>query len=215
MKIKKISPFGIKLIKTVIHLASLFTLVYFYLLIDSQRLGADPVKEMIHFLGKTGLNYLLLTLSITPLCKHFKQPLLNCLKRVLGLYSFAWITLHLTAFLWLELNWEISLLLTEVIKRPYLTLGMLAWFILLLLSITSITAIKQKMKRSWILLHRWVYVALFAGSIHYYWSVKSGLIEPTIYLIISFFLLRERRAFFKSVISRTINMLKVKYPNKT
>jgi sulfoxide reductase heme-binding subunit YedZ len=196
----KLSPAMITFIKLVIHLVSICTLTYLYFLIDSNRLGADPVKEMIHFLGKTGLNFLLITLAITPLSKRLKQPLLGCLKRVLGLYSFAWISLHLTAFLWLELNWQVSFLFDEVLKRPYLTLGMIAWFILLLLSITSLNTIKRKMKKSWCTLHRWVYVAILLGAVHYYWSVKSGVIEPTIYLVICFVLLSERRHYFKSLL---------------
>ena len=204
----KIPPIAITLIKVIIHLASLSTLVYFYLLIDSGRLGADPVKEMIHFLGKTGLNYLLITLAITPLSKRFKQPLLGRLKRLLGLYTFAWICLHFAVFLWLELNWEVGLLIDEVIKRPYLTLGMLAWFILLLLSITSLTAIRKKMKQTWFTLHRWVYVAVILGVVHYYWSVKSGLIEPTIYFTLCFILLRERSQYFKSVINKFLKKKK-------
>ena len=204
----KIPPLAITLIKAIIHIASLSVLLYFYLLIDSNQLGADPVKEMIHFLGKTGLNYLLITLAITPISKRFKQPLLARLKRVLGLYSFAWICLHLIAFLWLELNWEVFLLFDEVIKRPYLTLGMLAWFILLLLSITSLTAIRKKMKQTWFTLHRWVYVAVLLGTVHYYWSVKSGLIEPIIYLTLCFILLRERSQYFKSVINKFLKKKK-------
>ncbi|MEL0629682.1 protein-methionine-sulfoxide reductase heme-binding subunit MsrQ [Psychromonas aquatilis] len=195
----KIPPLAITLIKAIIHLASLSTLLYFYILIDSNRLGADPVKEMIHFLGKTGLNYLLITLAITPLAKRFKQPLLIRLRRVLGLYSFVWICLHLTAFIWLELNWQVGLLIEEIIKRPYLTLGMAAWSILLLLSITSINAIRKRMKKAWFTLHRWVYVALVLGIVHYYWSVKSGLIEPSIYIGLSLLLLNERRQYFKSL----------------
>lgn len=204
----KIPPIAITLIKVIIHLASLSTLVYFYLLIDSGRLGADPVKEMIHFLGKTGLNYLLITLAITPLSKRFKQPLLGRLKRLLGLYTFTWICLHFAIFLWLELNWEVGLLIDEVIKRPYLTLGMLAWFILLLLSITSLNVIRKKMKQTWFTLHRWVYVAVVLGVVHYYWSVKSGLIEPTIYFTLCFILLRERSQYFKSVINKFLKKKK-------
>jgi len=204
----KIPPIAITLIKVIIHLASLSTLMYLYLLIDSNRLGADPVKEMIHFLGKTGLNYLLITLTVTPISKRFKQPLLGRLKRLLGLYSFAWVVLHLTAFLWLELNWEVSLLIEEVIKRPYLTLGMLAWIILLLLSITSLTAIKRRMKQAWFTLHRWVYVAVLLATIHYYWSVKSGLIEPSIYFVICFILLRERSHYFKSSLNGLLKKCK-------
>jgi len=196
----KLPPVAISFIKLIIHLISICTLTYLYFLIDSNRLGADPVKEMIHFLGKTGLNFLVITLAITPLSKRLKQPLLGCLKRLLGLYSFTWISLHLTAFLWLELNWEVSFLFDEVIKRPYLTLGMIAWFILLLLSITSLNAIKRRMKKNWCTLHRWVYAALVLGAIHYYWSVKSGVIEPTIYLVICIVLLSERRHYFKSLL---------------
>ena len=196
---QKITPLGITLIKAIIHLASLMVLAYLYLLIDSGRLGADPVKEMIHFLGKTTLNYLLITLTITPLCKRLKQPLLVRLRRLIGLYCFAWACLHVTAFLWLELDAQWVLLLEEVVKRPYLTLGMLAWLILLALSITSINALKRKMKKSWFTLHHFVYLAVALGAIHYYWSVKSGLTEPIIYFVIVAILLRERSQYFRKL----------------
>lgn len=195
----KMPPIAITLIKAIIHLASLSTLMYLYILIENDSLGADPVKDMIHFLGKTGLNFLLITLMVTPLTKRFKQPLLVRLRRPLGLHCFAWLCLHITAFLWFELDWEWGLLFEEVIKRPYLTLGMLAWVILLLLSITSLNAIKRKMKKAWFSLHRWVYVALLLGIIHYYWSVKSGITEPVIYFMVGFILLRERSDYFKSL----------------
>ncbi|MEI6898067.1 MAG: protein-methionine-sulfoxide reductase heme-binding subunit MsrQ [Psychromonas sp.] len=196
---KKLSPRAVTFIKVIIHLISLSTLMYLYLLISSDRLGADPVKEMIHFLGKTALNYLLITLTITPLCKRFKQPLLMRLRRLLGLYSFAWACLHVLVFVWLELNWELLLFVDEVIKRPYLSFGALTWVILLLLSITSVDAFKRLMKRNWLTLHRFVYWALSFAVIHYYWSVKSGVIEATIYIAIALFLLMERKQYFLSL----------------
>lgn len=201
----KLPALAITLIKAIIHLAALSTLLYLYLLIDSGQLGADPVKEMIHFLGKTGLNFLLLCLAITPLAKRLKQPGLMRLRRLLGLYSFAWISLHITVFAWLELNWQISFLFEEIVKRPYLAVGMIAWVILLLLSITSINALKRKMKQAWLTLHRWVYLALILGVVHYYWSVKSGLIEATIYIVVALLLLSERRSFFKSLWVKLFN----------
>ncbi|WP_022941685.1 protein-methionine-sulfoxide reductase heme-binding subunit MsrQ [Psychromonas hadalis] len=196
----KISMRGIFYLKVFIHLCALATFVYLAYLIDQDLLGADPVKEMIHFLGKTSLNFLLLTLLVTPVIKRFKMPLLIRVRRLLGLYSFAWICLHLLVFIWLELDWELLLFFDEVIKRPYLSLGALAWVILLLLSITSINMIKRLMKRKWLTLHRFVYWAVLLATIHYYWSVKSGLIEPTIYLLICLFLLIERKAYFKSLL---------------
>lgn len=195
----KISKTDILSAKSLIHLASLFTFLYLWLLVEQNALGADPVKELIHFLGKTALNYLLITLCISPLARRFKQPLLIQLRRVLGLYCFFWACLHLLVFIWLDLNWEVTLFAEEVVKRPYMTLGALTWVILLALSITSINALKRKMKKSWFTLHRWIYLALLLATIHYYWSVKSGLIEPIIYFVICFFLLAQRRSYFKSL----------------
>ncbi|WP_354624663.1 protein-methionine-sulfoxide reductase heme-binding subunit MsrQ [Psychromonas sp. MME2] len=187
-------------IKILIHLAALFVLLYLALLIEQGLLGADPVKELIHFVGKTAMNFLLITLAITPLAKRFKQPLLIQLRRVLGLYSFAWACVHLLAFVYLELNWQLALFVDEVIKRPYMTVGALAWIILLLLSITSVTFIRKKMKRAWLTLHRFVYWAALLVVIHYYWSVKSGLIEPAIYIAICLFLLAQRKEYFKKLL---------------
>ncbi|WP_369434176.1 protein-methionine-sulfoxide reductase heme-binding subunit MsrQ [Psychromonas sp. MME1] len=187
-------------IKILIHLAALFVLLYLALLIEQGSLGADPVKELIHFVGKTAMNFLLITLAITPLAKRFKQPLLIQLRRVLGLYSFAWACVHLLAFVYLELNWQLALFVDEVIKRPYMTVGALAWIILLLLSITSVTFIRKKMKRAWLTLHRFVYWAALLVVIHYYWSVKSGLIEPAIYIAICLFLLAQRKEYFKKLL---------------
>ena len=190
-------------IKVIIHLAALLVLIYLFFLIEQGKLGADPVKELIHFLGKTALNFLLLTLCVSPLAKRFKQPLLIQLRRVLGLYSFTWACLHLLVFIGLELNWQLSLFAQEVIKRPYMSMGALTWIILLLLSITSITALRKMMKRSWLTLHRFVYWAVLFAVIHYYWSVKSGLMEPIIYLCICLLLLAQRKDYFKGVIKKS------------
>ncbi len=199
----KISVKALLLIKTIIHLSAFGTIFYLYYLIDLDLLGADPVKEMIHFLGKTALNFLLLTLLVTPLAKGLKQPLLMRTRRLLGLYCFAWACLHLTVFLWLELNWQLAFFIDEVIKRPYLTLGAGAWLILLLLAITSVNVLKKKMKKAWFTLHRFVYWAVLFAVIHYYWSVKSGLIEPTIYLLICLLLLAQRKDYFKSLLFKS------------
>jgi sulfoxide reductase heme-binding subunit YedZ len=198
----KISKTHILSAKALIHLVALFTFLYLWLLVEQNELGADPVKEMIHFLGKTALNYLLITLCISPLARRFKQPLLIQLRRVLGLYCFFWACLHLLVFIWLDLNWQVMLFAEEVVKRPYMTLGALTWVILLALSITSINVIRRRMKRAWLTLHRAIYWAILLATIHYYWSVKSGLIEPVIYFVICFILLAQRKDYFKSFLRR-------------
>lgn len=195
----KISVTGIFWIKVLIHSGVIITSFYLWYLVDQDLLGADPVKEMIHFMGKTALNFLLLTLMITPLIKIAKQPLLIRLRRLLGLYSFVWACLHVLVLLSLELSWQFAFFVDEVLKRPYLSLGMIAWIILLLLAVTSINRLKKRMKKAWFSLHRLVYLAVFLASIHYYWSVKSGLIEPTIYLLICLLLLAYRKNYFKKL----------------
>lgn len=198
----KISERGVFYLKCLIHVSALLTFIWLAYLVYYDHLGADPVKEMIHFLGKTSLNFLFLTLFVTPLIKRFKQPLLIRVRRLLGLYSFFWVCLHLLIFIWLELDWHLFLFIDEVVRRPYLSLGAIAWIILLLLSITSVNAIKRIMKRNWLTLHRFVYWALLLATIHYYWSVKSGLIEASIYLGVCFFLLFERKSYFISLFKR-------------
>ena len=187
-------------IKALLHVAFISTFLYLWYLVEKDLLGIDPVKELTHFLGKTALNSLLITLSITPLAKHFKQPLLLQTRRLIGLYAFVWATLHLLVFVWFELDWDLALFFGEVVKRPYLTLGALAWFILFLLSITSLNSIRKKMKKRWLTLHRFVYLATLLIVIHYYWSVKSGLIEPSIYIGICLLLLWHRKHYFVSML---------------
>ena len=124
MKLRgKLTTGGVFWLKVVIHLVSVSCFVYLWFLVDQNLLGADPVKEMTHFLGKAALNTLIITLSITPIVKKFKLGSLMQVRRVLGLYTFLWATLHLLLFAWLELEWNFSLFFSEVVKRPYLTLG--------------------------------------------------------------------------------------------
>ena len=200
----KLSVRGVFYLKVFIHLSALATLAWLAYLIDQNLLGADPIKELTHFLGKTSLNFLLLTLLVTPVIKQFKQPLLIRVRRLLGVYSFFWVCLHLLVFIWLDLQWEFLLFFEEVLKRPYLSLGAIAWIILLLLTITSLNTIRKKMKKNWLTLHRFVYWAVLFSTIHYYWSVKAGLFEASIYLAICLFLLLQRKNYFLSLFKKAL-----------
>lgn len=181
------------LIKVIVHAANLFALLWLTFAVINGYLGSDPVQYIAHFTGKGILHLLFLTLLITPLAKFFKLGFLYKFRRLLGLYSFFWACLHLLTFMWLELAWEFSLITTEVVTRPYLTLGIAAWIILFLLAITSTKKIQARMGKHWQSLHNWVYVAIVFGSIHYYWSVKSEIIRPGFYIIITILLLALRQ----------------------
>ncbi|MCG3816093.1 protein-methionine-sulfoxide reductase heme-binding subunit MsrQ [Photobacterium damselae subsp. damselae] len=192
----RITPKQITIIKSMVHIFSLIFMIYFVLLTLQGGFGADPVKGMEHFTGKAALNMLLLTLLVSPLTKGFRQGLLMKLRRMLGLYSFFWATLHFAIYISLDLGFDFSLLGEEIFKRPYLTIGAVCWVILLLLAATSFQKIQRKMGKTWQTLHYWVYLALILAPIHYYWSVKSGLIEPSLYLVVAVLLLIWRKDFF-------------------
>lgn len=189
-------------LKVVIHIGQLFSFTWLVFAVINGHLGADPVQPIIHFTGKAALNTLLITLLVSPVAKRFKQGQLIRTRRLLGLYSFAWAVIHLTAFAWLDLALEWQLIGSEIVKRPYLVLGAIVWVILLLLAITSTQAIQRRMGRKWQQLHNWVYIAAILAPIHYYWSVKSEILEPGIYIGCALILLWIR----KDKIQRWINM---------
>ncbi|HIF9546393.1 TPA: protein-methionine-sulfoxide reductase heme-binding subunit MsrQ [Photobacterium damselae] len=198
----RITPKQITVIKSMVHIFSLIFMIYFVLLTLQGGFGADPVKGMEHFTGKAALNMLLLTLLVSPLAKVFRQGLLMKLRRMLGLYSFFWATLHFAIYISLDLGFDFSLLGEEIFKRPYLTIGAVCWVILLLLAATSFQKIQRKMGKKWQNLHYWVYLALILAPIHYYWSVKSGLIEPSLYLVVAVLLLIWRKDFFMRLLGK-------------
>jgi len=182
----------VKLFKFFIHLSALLPLINAYYLAFTDQLGADPVEAIIHFTGIGAFNLLLLSLAITPISKRFRVSLLLKVRRLVGLYSFVYAFCHLANFLVFEVQFDWVLFLNEIIKRPYITVGMAGLLILLSLAVTSISLLKRRMGKRWQKLHNWVYLAVALVGIHFYWSVKSEIIEPSIYLIITLALLSLR-----------------------
>lgn len=179
------------------HLSALLPLIYLYTAAFSDQLGADPVEAVIHFTGIGAFNLLLITLSISPIAKTFKIGYLLQTRRLLGLYVFVYALLHLINFLAFEVQFDLPLFFSEILERPYITVGLFAFLLLVALSITSINAIKRKMGSNWQKLHNLNYLIVLLVAIHFYWSVKSDVIEPTIYWLITLFILRFRMRKFK------------------
>jgi sulfoxide reductase heme-binding subunit YedZ len=179
-------------LKAYIHVLALMPLVYLGVAIGADVLGGDPVQAVIHFLGKGAMNLLIATLVISPLAKRYREGLLISTRRLVGLYCFFYACLHFLAFAWFDLGWDFNLLLQELLKRPYIWLGMGAFIILLLLALTSPNWIRRKMQRNWQKLHNFIYLAAVLIPIHYYWSVKSGWLEPLIYALVTLLVLSQR-----------------------
>lgn len=185
------------LLKMIIHMLSFLPLIILYYFAFNDLLGADPVKDIIHFTGIGAFNLLLLSLVITPVAKQFRQSYLLQTRRLIGLYSGVYALLHLLNFLAFEVQFDLSLFVSEIFERPYITVGMAALVILVALMITSISLLKRKMGKRWQQLHNLVYLALLLTGLHYFWSVKSDIVEPAIYIILSIALLSLRKDKFK------------------
>ena len=123
-------------LKVLLHLAAFLPFVWLFWAVSQGQLSADPVKDIQHFTGRMALKLLLATLLVSPLSRYAKQPMLIRTRRLLGLWCFAWATIHLTSYSLLELGIQnLSLLGQEIVTRPYLLLGFACWLILLALAV--------------------------------------------------------------------------------
>jgi len=185
-------------LKVLLHLAGLLPFIWLFWAASQGYFSADPAKDIQHFTGRMALKFLLATLLVTPLARYAKQPLLIRTRRLLGLWCFAWATLHLTSYALLELGINnLALLGSELVTRPYLTLGIVSWLILLALTLTSTQYAQRKLGRRWQLLHNFVYLVAILAPIHYLWSVKILSPQPILYALAAIVLLAWRYKKFR------------------
>lgn len=189
----KINPIHITGIKALTHLICLSYISVFYYWGFTDQLQGDPVKILIHEMGIASLNLLLLTLVLSPLAQTLRQGGLINLRRLFGLYSFAFAALHFANYLLFDLQLDWANLFEDILKRPYITVGFVGIVILLLLSLTSPMSIRRKMKKSWQKLHNLVYLCAGLGVLHYLWSVKTVVGKPLIYLFLLVIILSFRK----------------------
>jgi sulfoxide reductase heme-binding subunit YedZ len=143
-------------------------------------LGADPVKALEHEMGELGLKLLIASLMVTPLRRFAGINLLR-FRRALGLIAFFYIALHL--LVWLVLDVQIpSQIIADIVKRPYVTVGMAGFVLLVPLALTSNNWSIRKLGRRWQNLHKLVYPAILLGAVHFVMLAKGWQIEPLVYL---------------------------------
>lgn len=143
-------------------------------------LGVDPVKAIEHRYGELALQFLIASLSITPLRRYLGLNLMK-FRRAIGLLCFFYVCCHLLVWLVLDVQ-IISQIVTDILKRPFVTIGMGSFLLLLPLAVTSNTASIRKLGNRWRKLHRLVYPAAVLGGVHYVWLAKGFQIEPLAYL---------------------------------
>lgn len=145
---------------------------------------ANPLETLIRGLGRWALNFLLLTLTITPLRRLSGWHWLIRLRRMLGLFSFFYVCLHLVCYLWVDQSLDWLAIGKDILKRPFITMGMLAFVLLLPLAITSSNqAVRHLGGRRWQALHRIVYLIAIAAVLHFWWLVKIDTRVPLYYAL--------------------------------
>jgi sulfoxide reductase heme-binding subunit YedZ len=155
-------------------------------------LGANPIEELLHELGRWGLKFLLITLAITPMRHWIGWNWLIRFRRMLGLFVFFYIVLHFLTYAILDQGLDMEAIIEDIIKRPYITLGMSGLLLLIPLAATSTRGMMRRLGKRWQKLHRLVYVIAIAGVWHFYWQVKLDTLSGTLYALVLTVLLASR-----------------------
>jgi len=145
-------------------------------------LGANPIEYITRSLGWWTLTFLLITLTVTPLRRVTNLNWLLRLRRMLGLYAFFYVCLHFTTYIWLDQFFDLTSIGKDIVKRPFITVGFLAFLLLIPLAATSTNAMVKRLgAKRWQLLHRAVYAIASLGGLHFWWLVKRDITEPLIF----------------------------------
>ncbi len=159
----------------------------------AERLGANPLDFVTRMTGTLTLVFLVLTLAVTPLRKLTGANWLVRLRRMLGLYAFFYGALHLLTYVWFDKAFDFSAIAQDVYRRQFITVGMLAFFLMVPLALTSTDKmIKRLGGKRWQKLHRLAYVSAAAGALHYYLLVKSDARKPLVFAAVVALLLGYR-----------------------
>jgi len=141
-------------------------------------LGVNPIETLLHTTGEDALLMLLASLAITPIRRLTGWNRLQLVRRLIGVWAFVYGLAHFTIYVALDQVGDASAIVEDIATRPFITMGMLAFTILLVLAMTSTNGMMRRLGRNWQRLHRLAYVALVAGVIHFVWGQKAAISEP-------------------------------------
>ncbi len=158
-------------------------------------LGANPAEYLIRSTGDWTLRFICIVLAVTPLRVMLKLPTLARLRRMLGLFAYFYVVLHLVSYSWLDMSFDIADIAADIVKRPFILVGFSAFLLLTPLAATSFNrAIRALGARRWQQLHKLIYVIALLGVLHFFWmrASKNNFSEVAVYAAIVFALLAWR-----------------------
>jgi sulfoxide reductase heme-binding subunit YedZ len=194
LRLRRISPEALDRLKQLLFLIALFPLARWFWLGWHDQLTANPTEFLTRSSGTWTLVSLLVTLSVTPLRQVLGQPSLIRLRRMCGLFTFFYASLHALAWAWWDQGLFIGPMIRDVIDRPFISVGMTAFVLLFLLAITSNQRAMRLLGVRWKWLHRGIYAIGGLVILHYWWhkAGKNDFSEVTVYALVMAFLLGWR-----------------------
>ena len=178
--------------KTLVFFLSLWPLYVISYQIIFNQLGPEPVDRIINHFGEWTLIFILLTLSMTPLKKITKSVEWIKFRRMFGLFTFFYASIHMLSYVGLDYRFDFEPLINDVLKKKFIFIGFSAWLLLIPLAITSSERMVRLLKQNWKKIHRLIYIIGIFGVLHYIWLSKTIFFKPLIFLIILVILLLLR-----------------------
>ena len=182
-------------IKAAVFLAALvpFGRLVWLALLDPGALGPNPAEYIVRSTGEWCLRFVVATLAITPLRRWTGSAWVMRLRRMIGLYAFFYGVVHFASYISFDHVFDVGAIISDIIKRPFISVGFVALLLMLPLAITSTNAMVRRLGgRRWLSLHRAVYAVGVLGSVHYWMMVKRDITQPAIYALIVAVLLGAR-----------------------
>lgn len=188
--VDRVNGFARRVPTWILYILYLLPVPYLLWLAQTGGLGREPIKALEHELGEIALQLLIIGLTITPLRRYLGINLLK-FRRAFGLLAFTYVALHLLVWLVLDVG-ILSQIWGDIIKRPYITIGMAAFVMMVPLAVTSNTWSVRRLGPLWRKLHRLAYVAVVLGGVHYIMLTKTWAAEPLVYMAVILGLLALR-----------------------
>ena len=188
----RLSHFQRRALKAVIHfIATGYLVALFYLGVNDQ-LGPDPVDALLNETGIWAIHLLFVTLLLSPLARRLSSPEPIKFRRMLGIYVFVYAIAHFFTYVFFELQRDWYLLTSELVKRPYIVVGMVALILLMALTATSLSVLRRKMGKQWQRLHYGIYAILPLALLHFSWSQKTFWQAPVFYWLFALIIMSGR-----------------------
>ena len=182
----------VRLVKPVIFFMALIPFIWLLLKVFQNDLGPDPAQALSIETGEWALRFLLLTLAITPFRQIFRMVEIARLRRMIGLFAFFYASIHFLSWMAFILGFRWLAIAEELVERPYITVGFMAYVILFLLGVTSTNSMVRRLGKNWKRLHKFVYAASILAIVHLLWILRTDVTEAVIYGVLLAILLGYR-----------------------